>query len=144
LENIFQVLDDVVEQSNREPIELVFVYCGHGTQRRSRDADEEDGLDEGIVTMDGAFISDNELRAYLVDMLDSRSTCLSIFDCCHSATILDLPVTIEFDPRTNRFFNKRSGQTLRAPQKQSSGATALAVLGAVAMLVWMSRSNSAS
>ncbi|KAH9005354.1 caspase domain-containing protein [Lactarius deliciosus] len=61
---------------------FTFFYSGHSDQQKSRDGldVEEDGQDEVIVTSDLGRIVDNDLHDIL-----------SVFDTCHSGTMLDLP-----------------------------------------------------
>jgi hypothetical protein len=93
-------------------------------------------LDEGILSVDNQFISDNELRRLVIDALGESSRCLSIFDCCHSSTILDLPVTVEFDGRGDSLVNRRTGESFRG-KRSSRGISSMQTstklaLGAVA------------
>ena len=119
-----------------QPIELILVYCGHGTQQASQDDSEDDGLDEGILSVDNMFISDNELRRLVIDSLGESSRCLSIFDCCHSSTILDLPVTVEFDGRGDALVNRKTGESFRGKQSgrgvRNMQANSKLALGAMA------------
>lgn len=73
---------------------LYFSYSGHGTQVPDASGTEADGMDEAIVPSDyestKKLITDDELSAYLVDPLPEGVVLTAIFDCCHSATILDL------------------------------------------------------
>ncbi|KAJ6595026.1 peptidase C14, caspase domain-containing protein [Mycena vulgaris] len=71
---------------------LFFQYCGHAIQVPNQDNTEEDGLDECIVPLDGEdrMITDNELRAHLVDSLPVGASLVAVFDSCHAATLLDL------------------------------------------------------
>ncbi|KAH8994283.1 caspase domain-containing protein [Lactarius akahatsu] len=72
---------------------FTFFYSGHSDQQKSRDGldVEEDGQDEVIVTSDLGRIVDNELNDILVKPLPAGCFLLSVFDTCHSGTMLDLP-----------------------------------------------------
>lgn len=87
---------------------LIFHYSGHGHQLRTRSPTESDGLDEAIVAMDEPesysksrkhLISDNVLRAKLVDLLNPGVSLMAIMDACMSGTMLDLD---SFRKRKNR------------------------------------------
>lgn len=68
-------------------------YSGHGAWMHDRSHDELDGRDETIVPVDytrAGQISDDLLRAELVDPLPAGARLTCIFDCCHSGTVLDL------------------------------------------------------
>ncbi|KAH9059168.1 caspase domain-containing protein [Lactarius vividus] len=72
---------------------FTFFYSGHSDQQNSRDGldVEEDGQDEVIVTSDLGRIVDNDLNDILVKPLPAGCFLLSVFDTCHSGTMLDLP-----------------------------------------------------
>ncbi|KEG13289.1 metacaspase 5 [Trypanosoma grayi] len=72
---------------------LFFHYSGHGTQTRAEhDAEEE--YDQCLVPLDyesrGAIL-DDDLFALLVRPLPAGVRMTAVFDCCHSASLLDLP-----------------------------------------------------
>lgn len=72
---------------------LYYHYSGHGSSEPDRDRDEADGYDEVIVPIDfqrSGCISDDEIRARLVVKVPLGCRLVSIMDCCHSGTILDL------------------------------------------------------
>ncbi len=69
---------------------LVFSFSGHGSQVIDRNGDEYDGKDEGIFTLDGMLIIDDEINAIITKNLKPNVTLFMLFDCCHSGTILDL------------------------------------------------------
>lgn len=81
--------------------DFFFQYSGHAGQVKNHNHTEEDGMDEYIVplpprtTTSGGehetFIRDNVLKEILVDALPPRAQLIAIFDCCHSASLLDLP-----------------------------------------------------
>ncbi|KAI9324704.1 peptidase C14, caspase domain-containing protein, partial [Zopfochytrium polystomum] len=73
-----------------------FHYSGHGGQAPDQDGDEDDGFDETILPVDfdkTGQIRDDDLHALLCAPLPSGSFLTSVFDCCHSGTMLDLPYT---------------------------------------------------
>jgi len=72
---------------------LFIHYSGHGGQLPDHNKDEKDGMDECIYSPDLQSISDDDLRKVLVDSLPGDVTLVTLFDCCHSGTILDLPYT---------------------------------------------------
>ncbi|KAI0078611.1 hypothetical protein K474DRAFT_1706336 [Panus rudis PR-1116 ss-1] len=74
---------------------FVFHFSGHSDQIENKTGTEEDGQDEVIVTADSTqqeprFIRDNDLKRYLVEPLPFGASLVCVFDCCHSATLLDL------------------------------------------------------
>ena len=70
-------------------------YSGHGGRVRDDDFGEEcDGYDETLVPVDyntSGQIRDDDLYTTLVCAMPAGSTLVSVMDCCHSATVLDLP-----------------------------------------------------
>ncbi|KAI0278409.1 caspase domain-containing protein [Russula aff. rugulosa BPL654] len=72
---------------------FTFLYSGHSDQQTSFDdiEEEEDGMDEVIVTCDLGRIIDNELKIILVNDLPVGCSLFAILDTCHSGTMLDLP-----------------------------------------------------
>jgi len=73
---------------------LYLHYSGHGVSMEDKSGDERDGKDELIFTADFKTISDDELNRYLVSCLPPGTKLFSVFDCCHSGTILDLKYSI--------------------------------------------------
>lgn len=68
-------------------------YSGHGAWMHDRSGDETDRRDETIVPVDyerAGQISDDQLRAELVEPLPAGARLTCVFDCCHSGTVLDL------------------------------------------------------
>ncbi|KDQ21672.1 hypothetical protein BOTBODRAFT_210352 [Botryobasidium botryosum FD-172 SS1] len=73
-----------------------FYYAGHGGQTPDLDGDEADGLDETILPIDhrtNGEIVDDLIHEILIKPLPVRSRLTGVIDCCHSGTILDLPIT---------------------------------------------------
>lgn len=80
----------------------IFSYSGHGTKLRDDDVGEEDdGFDEALVPLDfkegAGMIRDDDLYELLIDNLADGVHMLSLMDCCHSGTILDLPYIFKGD-----------------------------------------------
>lgn len=70
---------------------FTFLFSGHSNQQPSRDLNEEDFLDEYLITIDDEIIIDNELNDILVKPLPAGSSLFALLDTCHSGTLLDLP-----------------------------------------------------
>ncbi|KAJ7463624.1 peptidase C14, caspase domain-containing protein [Mycena latifolia] len=89
--NIMTSIRNLV-MDTRKGDKLFFHYCGHTVQVPSRSNTEGNGLDECLVPLDGEdrMITDNELRANLVDTLPVGASLVAVFDSCHSASLLDL------------------------------------------------------
>jgi len=69
-------------------------YSGHGTKVVDENGDEDDGYDEALVPVDyneGGLILDDDLFDILIKPLREGVHMVSLMDCCHSGTILDLP-----------------------------------------------------
>ena len=86
-------LRDGVEPDDR----VVFYYSGHGSNNPDFDGDEEDGVDEVLVTHDVRRVTKNGRRmltgvvnddtlAKLIDAIPSNNI-LIIVDACHSGTV---------------------------------------------------------
>ena len=73
---------------------VFFHFSGHGSQQEDDDGDEADGLDETICPVDytrAGMISDDDLKRHFLARIPAGNKLLSIMDCCHSGTVLDLP-----------------------------------------------------
>ncbi|KAJ2841328.1 Ca(2+)-dependent cysteine protease [Coemansia erecta] len=71
-----------------------FHYSGHGTTVESSSSEEIDGRDETICPLDfetKGMIIDDDMNTMMVRPLPRGARLTAIFDCCHSATALDLP-----------------------------------------------------
>lgn len=78
-----------------QPHDSLFLhYSGHGGQTPDLNGDEESGFDEVIYPVDfqtAGHIVDDDLHELLVKPLPPGARLTSLMDCCHSATVLDLP-----------------------------------------------------
>mmetsp|Transcript_21924 Transcript_21924/g.24490 ORF Transcript_21924/g.24490 Transcript_21924/m.24490 type:complete len:209 (-) Transcript_21924:84-710(-) len=86
-----------------------FQFSGHGIQREDDDdGEEEDGMDEAILTMEDGHktscITDDEVFGLLVKPLPPVARLVSIMDCCHSGTGMDLPLVwkVDLDPTSSK------------------------------------------
>ena len=91
-DKIIQELNSFITKCNNDTncSEAFFHYSGHGAYIGDVSRDEVDGRDEVLVSQDLKFITDDELRSILKN-LNNNIVLNCLLDCCHSATILDLP-----------------------------------------------------
>jgi hypothetical protein len=79
---------------------LFFYYSGHGSQMKDTTGKESDGMTEVIVPIDynsAGVISDDWLRANMINVLPSGVKMWAFTDCCHSGTMLDLKYNVTCD-----------------------------------------------
>mmetsp|Transcript_9759 Transcript_9759/g.23001 ORF Transcript_9759/g.23001 Transcript_9759/m.23001 type:complete len:349 (+) Transcript_9759:123-1169(+) len=92
-ENMIEAYQQIVDES--EDGDAVFLhYSGHGTKLVDGSGDEEDGYDEALVPLDydeAGMLLDDDLFEILIEPLAEGVHMVSLMDCCHSGTILDLP-----------------------------------------------------
>jgi len=92
-ENMIQAYEQIVADS--EDGDAVFLhFSGHGTKLRDDSGDEDDGYDEALVPLDyqeAGLLQDDDLFDILINQLADGVYMLSLMDCCHSGTMLDLP-----------------------------------------------------
>ncbi|KAJ1847641.1 Ca(2+)-dependent cysteine protease [Coemansia sp. RSA 2706] len=92
-ENILKAMKWLVSDARMND-SFFFHYSGHGITVESEQSEEIDGKDEAICPMDfesKGTIVDDDMNAIMVHNLPRGSRLTAIFDCCHSATALDLP-----------------------------------------------------
>mmetsp|Transcript_38031 Transcript_38031/g.80112 ORF Transcript_38031/g.80112 Transcript_38031/m.80112 type:complete len:347 (-) Transcript_38031:287-1327(-) len=99
-ENIINAYKTVVAEA--EEGDAIFLhYSGHGTKLKDDDHNEEaDGYDEALVPRDyqsTGMIRDDDLYEILVKGCPDGVHMISLMDCCHSGTILDLPYIFKGD-----------------------------------------------
>jgi len=78
--------------------EAVFHFSGHGSLVRDKDGDEVTGLDSCLCPLDynapasagGGVITDDEIRALLVNKVPRGARLYVILDCCHNGTGCDI------------------------------------------------------
>lgn len=100
--NIIAAMKWLVKGNNSKST-LFLHYSGHGSYVRDRNGDEKDERDESIIPMDynrRGMIIDDDIFKYLVQPLVRGAKLTTLFDSCHSGTVLDLPLT--YKPRTKK------------------------------------------
>lgn len=78
--------------------EAVFHFSGHGSLVRDTNGDEATGLDSCLCPLDyavpasagGGIITDDEIRALLVNRVPRGARLYVILDCCHNGTGCDV------------------------------------------------------
>jgi hypothetical protein len=105
--------------------EMWISYSGHGTQVEDLQNDESDQQDEALCPVDhriNGFIIDDYLLNEFILKLPLNITLISLMDCCHSGTILDLPYLYKNNFKCiNKDFTKaveRKFKRLRELQKK--------------------------
>jgi hypothetical protein len=87
--------------------------AGHGGRIRDDDwGEEDDGYDETLVPVDYASsgqIRDDNVYDNLVCAMPAGSTLVSLMDCCHSGTVLDLPYKYNAEGTGNGYASTSSG-----------------------------------
>lgn len=101
--NMLDQFNELVDFANRHQGEEVFLflaYSGHGSYLRDRSGDELDKRDEVLCPIDynkNGFITDDLIKAKLVDKLHKGVKLMVLMDCCHSGTIIDLKYNYSVD-----------------------------------------------
>jgi len=88
--NILNEFTTLIKSAN-EGDTLFVSYSGHGSSTPDRNKDEIDGVDELIVSVDYYAILDDELKQIIDKYLKPNVKLFTLFDSCHSGTMLDLP-----------------------------------------------------
>ena len=78
--------------------EAVFHFSGHGSLVRDTNGDEATGLDSCLCPLDynapasagGGVVTDDEIRALLVNQVPRGARLYVILDCCHNGTGCDI------------------------------------------------------
>ncbi|KAK0475416.1 caspase domain-containing protein [Armillaria novae-zelandiae] len=99
-DNVLDALSWLVDGVSSDD-SLFIHYSGHGSQIVDTNGDEVDRKDEVIECIGPSFISDDEIH----EKLKSLPCCCrltTLFDSCHSGTILDLPYVYDCDGQRER------------------------------------------
>ena len=109
----------------------LFYYAGHGSQMRNTQTREHSGLDSTIVPADwkvSADIRDKELARYFRQAVEKGVVLTTIFDSCHSGSILRGSWKIREIPGDGRYVEDppdRDGAGKLAPAPEEEGALVL-------------------
>lgn len=85
-----------------------FSFSGHGGQVVDENGDEDDGWDEVICPSDfptAGNIVDDDIHDIMVRGLCNGANLTTLFDCCNSGTVMDLPYVHVLDPSGNGTFH---------------------------------------
>jgi hypothetical protein len=121
-ENMINAMQWLVEGATRHD-SLFFHYAGHGGQTAGADVDPEKGYDDVIFPVDyqqAGHIVDTDLNKYLVYPLPQGCRLTSLFDSCHSGTVLDLPYQYHSNGRL-------AGKTISPHWRASKASSADAI-----------------
>lgn len=99
---------------NFEADDSRFIYfSGHRIQKFDWGLDEVDLFDVAIVCADKGVIKDDILFQLLPRKVPQGAKLTAFFDCCHSGTILDLPII----PTSKELRNSATARLKRRLQK---------------------------
>ncbi|KAI0270328.1 caspase domain-containing protein [Russula aff. rugulosa BPL654] len=134
-ENIIKAMKTLVRGA--QPGDSFFFYfSGHGMQIKDLEGDEIDGLDECICAMDyrgdelyqdcntPGLIVDDTMHEIMVAPLPRLCRLTAVFDCCHSGTILDLPVVYNSKGAAKPYIHP-DGPWVRCPRLSSADVVSL-------------------
>jgi len=85
--NILEEMKMLVGQSKTSDLAVLY-YSGHGTQVRDRNGDEEDDLDECLVSYDHDWddpLTDDKIAAIFKN-IDPGARMYAMFDCCYGGS----------------------------------------------------------
>jgi len=120
--------------------EAVFHFSGHGTLVRDTNGDEVTGLDSCLCPLDynapasagGGIITDDELRALLVNKVPRGARLYVILDCCHNGTGCD--VRYKYEDYSIRIFPTSGTPFWRTQQKAFANGKYTETAGEVFMI----------
>ena len=122
--------------------EAVFHFSGHGSLVRDTNGDELTGLDSCLCPLDynapasagGGVITDDEIRALLVNRVPRGARLYVILDCCHNGTGCDVRYKYEDFSILLRPPSARTGAVWRTQQKAFADGKYAETAGEVFMI----------
>jgi len=122
--------------------EAVFHFSGHGSLVRDTNGDEATGLDSCLCPLDynapasaaGGIITDDEIRALLVNKVPRGARLYVILDCCHNGTGCDVRYKYEDFSILLRPPSGRAAAIWRTQQKAFTNGRYTNTVGEVFMI----------
>jgi hypothetical protein len=122
--------------------EAFFHFSGHGSLVRDTNGDETTGLDSCLCPLDynapasagGGVITDDEIRALLVNRVPRGARLYVILDCCHNGTGCDVRYKYEDFSVLLRPPSARTGALWRTQQKAFANGKYTETAGEVFMI----------
>jgi hypothetical protein len=122
--------------------EAVFHFSGHGSLVRDTNGDEATGLDSCLCPLDynapasagGGIITDDEIRALLVNKVPRGARLYVILDCCHNGTGCDVRYKYEDFSILLRPPSGRTAAIWRTQQKAFTNGRYINTAGEVFMI----------
>eukprot|EP01056_Protomagalhaensia_sp_Gyna25_P000148 Protomagalhaensia_sp_Gyna_25__147@NODE_106_length_5219_cov_19_393050_g83_i0_p2_GENE_NODE_106_length_5219_cov_19_393050_g83_i0NODE_106_length_5219_cov_19_393050_g83_i0_p2_ORF_typecomplete_len416_score50_01Peptidase_C14/PF00656_22/1_6e54Raptor_N/PF14538_6/1_3e03Raptor_N/PF14538_6/6_7e05Peptidase_C13/PF01650_18/0_0056CUE/PF02845_16/0_83CUE/PF02845_16/1_8e02CHAT/PF12770_7/0_13_NODE_106_length_5219_cov_19_393050_g83_i029464193 len=108
--NIKAAMSWLVDDAERGDV-LFFHFSGHGGQKKDLSGTEIDGFDETIMPLDykrAGHITDDEIHSIMIKRLKNGVKLISVMDCCHSGSGMDLPFYYEDNQWKQELFPKFS------------------------------------
>lgn len=92
--NIITQLRRLADQAQAGALDEIWLhYSGHGVGVPDRSGDERDGQDEALVPLDhrtSGLLLDDTIYETFVKRIPEGVNVITVMDCCHSGTVLDL------------------------------------------------------
>lgn len=92
---IMRKLYEIAVKSYKDSLDVIWIhYSGHGTYMKDKNGDEKDGRDECLVPIDCAKsgVIPDDFISHFIRMINPMTKVITVFDCCHSGTMGDLPL----------------------------------------------------
>lgn len=111
-QNIINQLNALINNAKRcDPADichLALVYSGHGNWIKDQSGDEEDCMDEMIISLNGVIL-DDELKTILINPIAELTNVkfTILMDCCSSGTNLDLRTCFNLNKNPNVTINQK-------------------------------------
>jgi len=96
---------------------LFLNYAGHGCTSKSNA--EQDGTAESMSLAGHGYLKDSDLTDNFANKIPHGAEAFAVFDCCHSATMMDLPYS--WDGGWKRSSNSSSVAKSHTSKKSSPG-----------------------
>ena len=98
--NILREFKIMINKPKEENWKFFLHYSGHGSWKTDIQNEEVDGRDECLCTLDGLYITDDELF-FILKRIKYTHKLFSVIDACHSGTIMDLKSSVKCTTNTD-------------------------------------------